>query len=187
MIIMKNNLLYRKVQLKNKDSITFQFIIPCDYHKQALIAVHDEFGHLGIDRSTLLLQERFFWPRMNDDICSHIRVCGCCTAYKQTPDQEQLQPILTSYPLEMIHMDFLSIGQAGQSKTLNVLVITDHFTKYAQAVVTLKQMAPIVAKALWENWLMHYRWPTKILTDHGKSFENKLIHELCKITEIQKL
>ena len=66
-------------------------------------------------------------------------------------------------------------------------MITDHFTKYAQAVVTPKQTAPIVAKALWENWLMHYRWPVKILTDRGKSFENKLIHELCKITEVQKL
>ena len=82
-------------------------------------------------------------------------------------------------------MDFLSIGQADRSKSLNVLVITDHFTKYAQAVVMPKQTGPIVAKALWENWLMHYGWPAKILTDHGKSFENKLIHELCKITEIQ--
>ena len=111
-LIMKNNLLYRKIQLKNKDSITFQFIIPCDYRKQALTAIHDEFGHLGIDQSTVLLQERFFWPRMNDDIRSHIRVCEHCTAYKQTPEQVELQPILTSYPLEMIHMDFLSIGQA---------------------------------------------------------------------------
>ena len=186
-LIMKNNLLYQKFQLKNKDSITFQFIVPCNYHKQALTAIHDEFGHLGIDRLTVLLQERFFWPRMNDDICSHIRVSEHCTAYKQTPEQEELQPILTSYPLEMIHMDFLSIGQADQSKSLNVLVITDHFTRYAQAVVTQKQTAPIVAKALWKNWLMYYRWPVKILTDRGKSFENKLIHELCKITEVQKL
>ena len=104
-------------------------------------------------------------------------------AYKQTPEQEELQPILTSYPLEMIHMDF----QADQSKSLNILVITDHFTKYAQAVVTQKQTAPIVTKAQWENWLMHYGWPVKILTDRGKSFENKLIHELCKITQVQKL
>ena len=111
-LIMKNNLLYQKIQLKNKDSITFQFIVPCDYRKQALTAVHDEFGHLGIDRSTVLLQERFFWPRMNDDIRSHIRGCEHCIAYKQTPEQEELQPILNSYPLEMILMDFLSIGQA---------------------------------------------------------------------------
>ena len=186
-LIIKDDLLYQKVQLKKKDSITFQFIVPCDYRKQALIAVHNEFGYLGIDISTILLQERFFWPRMNDDICSHIRECECCIAYKQPPEQEELQPILTSYPLEMIHMDFLSIGQAVQNKSLNMLVITDHFTKYAQAVVMPKQTVPIVAKALWQNWLIHYGWHAKILTDRGKSFENKLIHELCKIKEIQKL
>ena len=36
------------------------------------------------------------------------------------------------------------------SKGVNVLVVTDHFTKYAQAYVTPKQTAMIIAKTLWE-------------------------------------
>ena len=31
---------------------------------------------------------------------------------------------------------------------MNVLIVTDHFTKYAQAYVTPKQTAAIVAKTL---------------------------------------
>ena len=27
------------------------------------------------------------------------------------------------------------------------------------------QAAPVVAKTLWEQFLTHYGWPTKILTD----------------------
>ena len=34
---------------------------------------------------------------------------------------------------------------------------------------------------------MHYGWPEKILTDQGKSFENNLIRELCKLVQIKKL
>ena len=34
------------------------------------------------------------------------------------------------------------------SKSVNVLVVTDHFTEYAQAYVTPKQTAVIVAKTL---------------------------------------
>ena len=41
-------------------------------------------------------------------------------------------------------------------KSINVLVVTDHFTKYTEAFVTSKQMAPVVAKTLWENYLVHY-------------------------------
>ena len=37
-----------------------------------------------------------------------------------------------------------------------------------QAYVTPKQTAVVVAGALWENFLVHYGWPEKILTDQGK-------------------
>ena len=47
------------------------------------------------------------------------------------------------------------------------MVITDHFTKYAALYVTPKQTTSIVAKTLWENFLVNYGWPEKILTDQG--------------------
>ena len=67
------------------------------------------------------------------------------------------------------------------------MVITDHFTRYTQAYITPKQTAPVVAKTLWDQFLVHYGWPTKILTDQGKSFENQLIRELCSLAQVQKL
>ena len=67
------------------------------------------------------------------------------------------------------------------------MVITDYFTRYAQAYITPKQTALVVAKMLWDQFLVHYGWPTKILTDQGKSFENQLIRELCSLAQVQKL
>ena len=58
---------------------------------------------------------------------------------------------------------------------INILIITDHFTKYAQAYVTPNQTAPIVARTFWENFLVHYGWPAKILIDQGKCFESALV------------
>ena len=78
-------------------------------------------------------------------------------------------------------------GKTDDSKSINVLIVTDHFTKYAQANVTPKQTAAIVAKTLWENFLVHYGLPEKILTDQGKSFENNLIWELCELALVNKL
>ena len=61
--------------------------------------------------------------------------------------------ITASYALELVHMDFITIETKNDSsKNVNVLVITDHFTRYAVAYMTLKQMATIVAKTLWENF-----------------------------------
>ena len=37
------------------------------------------------------------------------------------------------------------------------------------------------------KFLVHYRWPTNILTDQGKTFESKLIKELCALAQVHKL
>ena len=70
---------------------------------------------------------------------------------------------------------------------VHILIVTDHFTKYAQAYVTPNQTAAVVAKTLWENFLVHYGWPANILTDQGKTFESKLIKELCALVQVCKL
>ena len=98
-----------------------------------------------------------------------------------------MKSIICTYPLELVHLDFLTISKEGSDKNVNVLVITDHFTQYSEAFITPKQTASCVAKTLWENFLVHYGWPEKIITDQGKLFENQLIKELCKLVEVQKL
>ena len=95
--------------------------------------------------------------------------------------------IICTYPLELVHLGFLTIGKEGSDKNVNVLMIMDHFTRYSQAFITPRQTAPCVAKMLWENFLVHYGWPEKIITDQGKSFENQLIRELCELAEVEKL
>ena len=68
---------------------------------------------------------------------------------------------------------------------MNILVITDHFTWYAQAFVTPSQTAWVVAQTLWDKFFMHYGFPEKILSDQGHNFESKLIAELCKLSKIK--
>ena len=128
-----------------------------------------------MEQTLRLLQERFFWPKMTEDVHTHICTCERCLRFKQPQERVEMQPILVSYPVELIHLDFLTLGgKAGDAKSTNILVVTDHFTKYAQAYITPKQTAVVVACTLWENFLVHYGWPEKILTDQGKSFENNL-------------
>ena len=42
---------------------------------------------------------------------------------------EQLYPLLETYPLEQVHMDYLTIENSHNGKDIKVLVITDHFTQ----------------------------------------------------------
>ena len=56
----------------------FQFVLPKPYWSQALEACHDNMGHLGIERTTSLLRDRFYWPSMIEDIEHHVKSCPRC-------------------------------------------------------------------------------------------------------------
>ena len=125
---------------------------------------------------------------MAEDVQTHICTCDQCIKFKQPQEKFEMQPILVSYPMELVHLDFLTLGgKIDDSKSINALIVMDHFTKYVQAYVTPKQTAVIVAKTLWENFLVHYGWSEKILTNQGKSFKNNLIWELCELVQVKKL
>ena len=160
------------------------------YWKQAIEACHDNMGHLGIERTTSLLRDRFYWPSLVEDIEIHIRSCPHCLRFKMQPGKAKLNPIVTTRPMELVHIDYLTIEapeNSQSSKDINILIITDHFTRYAQAHITSSQKAHIVAKTLWEHFFVHYGFPEKILSDQGHNFESMLISELCELTQIKKL
>ena len=77
-------------------------------------------------------------------------------------------------------MDYLSL-EPSKGNIENVLVITDHFTRYALAYPSKTQTAQATAKILWDNFICHYGFPEKFISDQGRNFESDLIKELCKI------
>ena len=75
---MKNGLLYRKVKLQNHGRVIHQFILPENYRRRAIMALHDDFGHLGMEKTLRLLKDRFFLPKMSVDVRQYIRTCERC-------------------------------------------------------------------------------------------------------------
>ena len=84
-----------------------------------------------------------------------------------------LCPIHVYAPLELVHPDYTSIKFTMELNkppvVKNVLVITDHFMRYALAVVTKDQMAKTVAKVFYECFIVIFGAPAKLLSDRGQT------------------
>ena len=68
----------------------------------------------------------------------------------------------------------------------NILVMTNHFMRYALAVVTKDQTAKTVAKVLYEHFIAIFGAPAKLLSARGAIFMPALVEELCSAFGIQK-
>ncbi len=168
--VLKDNVLYRERKVNGVTS--HQLVLPQSYRQVALEGLHDATGHMGVDRTMDLVRTRFYWPHMQADVNNKVQKCEQCVRQKARAERSApLVNIQTSRPLELVCMDYLSLEPDGRG-TKNILVITDHFTKYAVAVPTPDQRAKTVAKALWNHFFIHYGFPERLHSDQGWDFES---------------
>ena len=130
--------------------------------------------------------DRFYWPCMAAQAKEHTGKCCPCLAFKAKQPKAPLENIIATHPLELVHPNYLCL-EPGRGLEENVLVVTDHFTRYAQAYVTRIQTAQTRARTLWDKFIVHYGLPEKILSDQGHNFESQLVADLYKLMGMQKI
>lgn len=181
----KRGLLYRVTKRSSGKDVS-QLVLPARYRPMVFRAMHDDIGHLGMERTTELIKDHFYWPRMASEIAMYVQNCGRCVARKSLPKRAApLQQITSTGPLDLVCIDFLSI-EPDSKGIANVLAITDHYTRYAQAFPTKDQKALTVARVLVEKFFVHYGLPARIHSDQGRDFESKIIKELLTMLGIRK-
>lgn len=176
--------LYRDI--RTETGIVHQLVLSSPLIGLVLHHIHDKMGHQGRDRTLSLAKDRFYWYGMNRDIENHICHCGRCIRRKTpTNIKASLVNINTSQPLELVCLDFLTLERSKGGYEY-VLVITDHFSRFAMAIPTKNMTAKTTAEVFYQNFIVYYGIPQKIHSDQGANFESKIIKELCSLFSIQK-
>ena len=165
-LVLQKGVLYRQAMPRESEGTLLQLVLPTAQREVALRGCHDEAGHLGLEHMFDLMCDRFFWPHMAAQTKEHIGKCCPCLAFKARQPKVPLKNIVATHPLEFVHLDYLCL-EPGKGLEENVLVTTDHFTRYTQEYVTRTQTPQRTAKTLWDKFIVHYSLPKKILTNQG--------------------
>ncbi|KAK9526423.1 hypothetical protein VZT92_015124 [Zoarces viviparus] len=151
-IVEQDGVLYCRI-CHPKGEEVLQLVLPMSLMSQVLYQLHLEHGHQGIQQTTDLVHQRWYWHGMHHDIKQWCLECERCQLAKNTQPATcaYMGHLLASRPNQILAVDF-TILELSKNGMENVLVMTDVFSKYTQAVPTHDQWASTVAKVLVNEW-----------------------------------
>ncbi|KAL2091606.1 hypothetical protein ACEWY4_013869 [Coilia grayii] len=176
----KKGVLHRRMAEKD------QLVLPRIFHPLVFHELHQKMGHLGVERTLRLIRDRFFWPRMQTDVEDFItKKCECLKNKRpQRQMRAPLEPIKTTYPFEMVSIDYLHLETCKHGFEY-ILVVMDHFTRFAQAYPTKSKDGRTAADKLFNDFFLRFGFPCKIHHDRGKEFDNQLFKWLKELSGVQ--
>lgn len=139
-----------------------------------------------MEKTIAAVRQRFYWPTLAADVQQWCSVCPQCVHRKKpSAGRVPLMSIQTSYPLEMVSMNFLSL-ELSVSGYQKILVITDHVSKYSWAAATRDQTANTTARMLWHHVVQPFGCPARFHSDQGPNFEAAVVQRLCDLYGVKK-
>uniref|UniRef100_A0AC35F203 Integrase catalytic domain-containing protein n=1 Tax=Panagrolaimus sp. PS1159 TaxID=55785 RepID=A0AC35F203_9BILA len=165
-------------------------VVPMEKRKALWEEVHcgKLGGHFGAKKLKQILSDRYFWPGMGKDIGEWTQSCMKCFAHRShRRDRPPLCSIKTEFPMQIVGMDLAEMPMSEEGYKY-ILVIIDHFTKFAAAWPLKTKTAEEVASRFLENWcLREQRFPYHIISDMGLEFDNKLMERVTELTGIKSV
>ncbi len=122
---------------------------------------------------------------MKKDIEHYVlRTCSCIKQKKPCREiRAPLKSIKTTHPFELVSIDFLHLDKCKGGYEY-ILVIIDHFTRYVQAYATTLKSGKTVTDHLFNDFALRFGFPSRIHHDQGREFENQLLDQLQKYSDI---
>jgi transposase InsO family protein/dUTPase len=190
-----NGILVRNIEIpsgpdKSLQKFT-QLVIPKALQRKTLHLFHDSRlgGHLGRNKTYTKMLDHVYWPGMYRDLKKYIATCDSCQRHKAVT-QGKNRELFASMPQqiwETAHIDLVGPFPPSEKGNQYICVITDSFSKWAEAVPIPNKSEAVVAEAIFNALICKHSIPLSIRTDQGREFCNALMKHLTTMLKMKHI
>ena len=171
---------------REEDQVLYKYnaiMLPQLYQTELLFRSHDQMGHQGIDKVYQRILKRFEWPGIKKgmrEVGNSMSFMPASKEIKRFP----LQSIESSECNEVVLIDRQKICMTDSGYN-QILVMIDHFTKYAEAMpCIITASAEEMCNHLINTSIARHGCPMTFQTDNGTAFVGELTKELMRHSQV---
>ena len=159
-----------------------QVVIPDILKQTVLQQLHNQSGHLGLQKTLGKLKERYYWPGYEADVATWINECKQCQQRNppQPTQQAPLESITSDYPFEKLSWDIMGPLPPTTAGNKYIVVVTDLFSKWVEAFPVKATDTETLASLLVNEVVCRYGVPSYLHSDQGANLTSNLMAALCK-------
>ena len=147
-----------------------------------------QMAHSGASRTTERLRLSWYWYGMVSMVRRTLSTCEVCQAAKhgKAPSTTGTRHLYSGRPWQWVAIDLVGPMPLTPRGNRWILVLSDHFTRWAEALPIPDATTPSVASALHTEIFSRFGIPEQLHSDQGTQFESELMTELCSIWGLNK-
>ena len=190
-LLLRDGLVLRRWENEKTGQAAYQQIcLPDSFVPQVLHVLHNSpsAGHLGVSKTLEKVQRRFYWHGMREDVENHIRKSGPC-AEVNDPSKLPRAPLInikSGHPLQRVAIDIVGLTTKSSLDHEWLLVVSDRFTKFAQAFPVRNTSAVTLAKKGMDEYICRFGCFESLHSDQGANVDGAVFKGLCDLIDAAK-
>ena len=156
------------------------------YQHEILFRAHDAISHQGSAKVLAGTQERQTCPGIRRSVGQYVSQCLTCQQVRDKPGDVRfhLKNIQSGYFNELVQYDHLKICPSDSNNT-GILVIIDHFSKFAEAVPCSHEVT--MSRLLLRKWFARHGTPTRMQSDNAPNLTAEVSNQFMRASHVTKV
>lgn len=186
-VVNKEGVLFKKVKDLSSQKTEWRRVVPAHEREAILEACHDRSAHLGVSKTTALISQCAYWPRIKEDVKIHVRRCAVCQKNKPS----NLPPVglmktreQSTVPWEVANCDLIGPLPLSNGKKY-IFAIIDQATKYCYIRGIRAATSKACVKVLEREVFPAHGACKLLISDGGSCFSGAEFEKFCKVNGIQ--
>ena len=176
-----------EARINTQNKIRWSVVCPPQIRETVIWDVHLQ-AHIGVHKTTERIRLNWYWPGMTADVRRAVKTCEQCQVAKHggLHPSSGRRRLYAGRPWQQVAIDLVGPFPPTPRNNRWILVLSDHFTRWQDALPLPDATASTVAQVLEDRVFSYFGLPEQLHSDQGAQFESQLLSELCEKWGIKK-